>query len=357
MKIIFIMHDISPACRFIEEAIANAIKSNGVEHKILDIGKQILQLKNVLQKGSNNLTEDKAFSLAKYYGALEILPALSDSKGAFVFLINGHKFFPPSLQIAKKLGLRLISWQIDDPYWIDPSLEFSKNCDYIFTVDSSTLDIYKKNGCRHAFYLPLAFPKTLSNKEADPKYASEICFVGTPFRGSRRVELIDELAPFLAKHKTQIIGSHLVADSWKSSLKNYSILKDSIHEEYMAHDQVSNYNISTKINLNIHRDSFGHPIDHNKNNVVAQSPNDRTFILAGEGAFQLVDDTRPDLEKSFEIGKEIVTFSNSADLRKKIEYYLKHDDERNSIAKSAKQRVLAEHTYEHRIKKILESVT
>ena len=61
------------------------------------------------------------------------------------------------------------------------------------------------------------------------------------------------------------------------------------------------------------------PPSGNSLGVGAESPNDRTFALAGCAAFQLVDRTRPGLWDCFTDGVEMVGFSDPEDLAEKIQ--------------------------------------
>ena len=102
-----------------------------------------------------------------------------------------------------------------------------------------------------------------------------------------------------------------------------------------------------------YKDSFGHAWDKNSKQIIAQSPCERTFCIAGCGSFQLIDDARQDLAKAFENGKELVTFTDAEDLAGKIDYYLKHEEERIAIAQAGQKRAHSTHTYEHRLREIL----
>ena len=115
--------------------------------------------------------------------------------------------------------------------------------------------------------------------------------------------------------------------------------------------EVQKYFNGAKINLNIHRDPVDPP-SGNSRKVKATSPNDRTFALAGCGAFQIVDATRPDLFDCFTENKEIVVFSSPRDLARKIEYYLANPKLRQKIGKAAQKRAYREHTFEQRLKQI-----
>jgi len=48
------------------------------------------------------------------------------------------------------------------------------------------------------------------------------------------------------------------------------------------------------VNLNLHKDSFGHAGTANAGKIAARSPNERSFAIAGCAGFQLIDEARPD---------------------------------------------------------------
>ncbi|MBX9867485.1 MAG: glycosyltransferase [Burkholderiales bacterium] len=80
--------------------------------------------------------------------------------------------------------------------------------------------------------------------------------------------------------------------------------------------------------------------------------NVRTFEAAGIGAFQMVD-WRPGLDQLFKDGEEIISFKNLDEMRIKIDYWLKHPNERQNIANAGKARAYREHTYELRLRLII----
>lgn len=54
--------------------------------------------------------------------------------------------------------------------------------------------------------------------------------------------------------------------------------------------------------------------------------------------------------KLFEEGKEIILWNNWRDLNTKIEYYLKHEEEREWIAQNGYEKVKRKHLFKHRVK-------
>ncbi len=84
---------------------------------------------------------------------------------------------------------------------------------------------------------------------------------------------------------------------------------------------------------------------------------DRVFETTGRGGFLLMPYIKG-LEDLFIIGKEIVTlkFGDFKDLKKKIDYYLENDEEREQIRIAGFERTKKEHTYLQRWTKILDKI-
>ena len=98
---------------------------------------------------------------------------------------------------------------------------------------------------------------------------------------------------------------------------------------------------SVKIGVNVHGD------------FMRYGGNMRLFECAGLGTFQLVDDL-PGVHEWFVDGEHLVTFSDHADLREKVRYYLAHDEERERIAAAGRAHALAHHRVEQRLARVLE---
>jgi len=81
----------------------------------------------------------------------------------------------------------------------------------------------------------------------------------------------------------------------------------------------------------------------------------RPFEVAACGGFCL-SEPKKDLGVFFRLGEEVVVFEGVEDLRDKLRYYLRHDEERREIAARGRARALGEHTYEHRVREILETI-
>ena len=73
----------------------------------------------------------------------------------------------------------------------------------------------------------------------------------------------------------------------------------------------------------------------------------RDFEVLMSGGFYMVEYIE-ELEEFYEIGKEIVCYTNLEDLAEKIKYYLRHDTEREAIRKAGYERCLQDHTWHKR---------
>ena len=91
---------------------------------------------------------------------------------------------------------------------------------------------------------------------------------------------------------------------------------------------------------------FSEPHSHNTGFDIPE----RMYKAALSGALVLHDNVK-DIHKIF---PNIITFNSASDLKNKIDYYLKHDEERKKLAEEQRLYILNNHTYLHRIKKMFE---
>jgi spore maturation protein CgeB len=79
--------------------------------------------------------------------------------------------------------------------------------------------------------------------------------------------------------------------------------------------------------------------------------NQRVFDVPACGQFLLTDHRRQ-IEDLFDLGSEVICFHEPGEINDLVRFYLNHDTARNEVTARARKRVLAEHTYEHRIEVI-----
>jgi spore maturation protein CgeB len=100
---------------------------------------------------------------------------------------------------------------------------------------------------------------------------------------------------------------------------------------------------SSKITLNHHGD------------VGPFANNLRLFEATGMGAL-LITDWKPNLSEYFDAGREAVAYRTAEECVEKVRYYLRHDDERITIAAAGQNRTLTEHTWPRRMRELVEIV-
>lgn len=109
----------------------------------------------------------------------------------------------------------------------------------------------------------------------------------------------------------------------------------------------------TKINPNVHLNIQKGELVNVPESILTKpgyAVNERLFWICGAGGFQLADEN-PLIREFYD--EDEVPMANADEFKIKFEYYLAHTEEREKIAKKANKRTLREHTYEHRINKIL----
>lgn len=163
--------------------------------------------------------------------------------------------------------------------------------------------------------------------EEQAEYGADVCYLGWAY--PHRIELFEALDG---------VDMKLWGLGWDASEKLRPFFRP---EPVFGLKKTKIYN-ATRVNVNVQ--STHYQLD----GVTC-----RPFEVAACGGFCLAEPRR-DLQRFFRIGDEMVVFEDAADLKARIAYYLAHEEERREIAARARARVLAEHTYEHRVRQVLQ---
>ena len=166
------------------------------------------------------------------------------------------------------------------------------------------------------------------------KFGSDVVFVGF-------------LLPPACRNASGGVASHpaLWGPGW-DVLPPTSPLRACIRGAHTQPDIWTKIYSASKIVLSIH---YRDP--ENRFPVHQASP--RVFEAMACGAFVLTD-RQKDVLSLFKDGEHLVTFSDDVDLDRKIAYYLEHADERERIAAAGRQEVFKNHTYENRLRRLLD---
>lgn len=79
---------------------------------------------------------------------------------------------------------------------------------------------------------------------------------------------------------------------------------------------------------------------------------ERSMMTLACGGFPLTD-FREEISEMFE-KDELISYKSYEEAEDLISYYLKHDEERRKISEKGQKRVLSSHTYEHRVRKLVQ---
>lgn len=125
-------------------------------------------------------------------------------------------------------------------------------------------------------------------------------------------------------------------EGWRKIIKGNNIR----FFDSLPYEELPRLFIASKINLNL------------ATTPIKTTLTQRPFDILACGGFVLTD-YRQDIGSLLEIDEEIVCFRNEEELKEKIGYFLKSPKERKRISRRGKERVLKEHTYRHRMEKLI----
>lgn len=208
-----------------------------------------------------------------------------------------------------------------DPFW---------KTDFVFTPDgdSRSQEWFKSKGINHFYLRPGVF-------EAET-YIAE---------------------PIEAKNDVIFVGSYFYHEEWPYRQQLIDWLRTTYGDRFLKYgnpeitirgDALNKLYSNTKVVIG---DSLCQNFDHE------YYWSDRIYETIGRGGF-LIHPYIKGIEDSFEIGKELITYKygDFKELKKLIDYYIEHDEEREKIRKSGYERVKKDHTYTNRLKEMFEVI-
>jgi spore maturation protein CgeB len=246
-----------------------------------------------------------------------------------------HDFLQPEEveTLKQRTGAQVVLW-FPDPIGNFGSAYFmNAPYDVLFFKDPYIVYKLKELLKNRVCYLPECFnPKRhwLLESEDNPAYHCDLTLVGNLH--SQRIALCNNLAEWDVK-------------LWGKPARDWMRLKEAARmyqgRPVYDHDKVRAFR-GAKIVINDLRVSE------------IWGLNVRAFEVAGAGGFQLIG-WRGGLQQLFSDGEEIVSYRGLSDLKSKIEIFLKDNDRRKAIAAAGMRRAFAEHTYELRLKLLIET--
>jgi hypothetical protein len=219
-------------------------------------------------------------------------------------------------------GLSRTNWEIgldQDPFW---------RTDYVFTPDGDpeAQKWFEEKGINHFYLKPGVYEPECYIKEPTG-IGPDIVFVGSYYY-----------------HPEWPYRQRLI--NWLRETYGSRFAKFGNPESTIRGDQLNKLYSEAKIVIG---DALCIGFDHEG------YWSDRLYETTGRGGF-LIHPYIKGIEKSFEIGKELITYEydNFKQLKEWIDYYLEHEKEREAIRIAGHNRTKSEHTYTHRLKEMFE---
>ncbi len=272
-----------------------------------------------------------------------VLEGLSERPVDILICLAQAPLSPKVLTEIRKRGIITVMWFVEDCGRFTTWQEISKYYDYMFVIQKGEFPkLVEEAGAGRGIYLPVACDPTRHaplalTEEEQQEYGSDVSFVGAGYNNRRHV-----FSTF-TNRDFKIWGTE-----WPKMVPFTEIVQRG-GARVSVEDYVKIFNAS-KINVNLHSSAERDGVE-----PFGDFVNPRTFELASTGAFQLVDN-RSLLPELFEVGKEVITFSDETEMHDKIDYYLAHPEERSAVCQAARKRALKDHTYQSRITQMLEHI-
>ncbi len=311
--------------------------------------------------------------------------------------------------LLDRLELPLISWFLDNPHLV---LHEHKNLagDWltIFTYDADNIPSLKAAGYTHSYYLPLGtdterFHPRNKEKNYPENWESNVSFVGNSMvkKVASRLEFsnppkelkeahndiaknfalspIHSVREFIESEYSHLFQHYLNLDSLEKRLAFEALITWNATRIYrhncvekilefsptiVGDDNWKNVFATSKFNINYidalsYYDHLPQFYTHSKINFNSTSKqmknaiNQRVFDVPASNAF-VITDWREQMDDLMQSGKDIISYKELDEIPELISYYLKHENERLKIVEQGRKRVLAEHSWEKRIEKIIE---
>lgn len=328
----------------------------------------------------------------------------------FIFSIN---FFPIVSKLCNVLHIPYVCWLVDSPVFQMYSEAVKGEYNRIFIFDYALYEQYYEKNPQGIFHLPLAtnpehwdFVCNSITGGERAKYGKDIVFIGSLYTEKCPYNKIKQMSEYLRGYlegimeiQLKIYGYNFLAEvltpeiiemfketvSWETAPEDYVIdearfiadeylgvkisemeriqMLNLLAESFPVHfytqsDTSSLHNVivcgsaesryempkifhCSKINLN--------PTAKSIKTGISQ----RIWDIMGAGGF-VMSNYQTELMEHFEPGVDIECYGSLEELADKCGYYLEHEEERKKIAVNGYEKVKKYHTYEIRIREMLQ---
>ncbi len=337
---------------------------------------------------------------------------------AFVFSIN---FFPAISYTCEHFHVPYVCWVVDSPVPELFSRALFNDCNRVFLFDRAQYEYFAPHNPGHIFHLPLASDSKrwsreilAMTEEEEKKYAADAAFVGSLYSEKCRYDDLLRMPNALSEHTQGYVDGLLEA---QLRVNGYNLLYETLPETVI--DEIASADPNFYGGEDMFIDNRRYVIAHQylgmklanmervrllsavasrfdlalyTNSDPSQVPNARAMGTAKTltemprifhtakinlnitirpiekglslriwdvlacGGF-LLTNAQAELPDYFSVGEDLVVYEDEKDLLSKIDYYLRHEDERLQIALNGYEKTAALHTWEIRLAQMFKILT
>lgn len=371
-------------------AFQSNIWRNNLYLPLLDLGHDVVEFQYDLRKTYQNLdsnnSKQKAF-IDKNRPMLSesLVRQIAEAHSQTPIDLFFSYFYDPCVLVKaideiKSMGIKTVNWYCNGSYQLDLVSEISPHYDWCLVPEKFRLKDYIAMGahpiyCQEAanpniykpYDLPVEFDVTFVGQAYGERPAYIRCLldhgIDVKVWGLGWKNFINRYNPLkqvlyngrglLYKQGRKALGKRLGrvfnADVLNTSPQNLSsgvTLPASIIGDTLSDVEMIQMYSRSKINLGF--SCCGDPHETGERILQVRL---RDFEVPMSGGFYVVE-YMEELEEFFEIGKEIVCYTNEEDMVDKIKYYLKHDTERERIRSAGHERCLRDHSWHKRFQMV-----
>lgn len=280
----------------------------------------------------------------------DALAVAADREVDAALVINGLLFPPSRAGLMKKIGMAVACYGTEAPYFERTERQLAPFYTHWFTQERTTVARYADLDVP-VTYLPMAYnPAIHQPGPVDPDKRCDMTFIGGGYPERRAVLAgVDWTGIDRTIHGT-LWGLDMEAERGKIDFargQRYT-------EGAIPNEMTAAWHRSAKVALNLHR-KMGYIELGNQVASGAESLGPRAYEIPAVGGFMLSDDERPELRDIY--GDAAATFKawDSADLERRLRYWLTHDDARERT-RQAQHAAVQPHHWGNRAKTILERI-
>lgn len=323
-----------------------------------------------------------------------------------VFSIN---YFPVLSDICNRFQILYVSWVYDAPMNIRRKETIGNTCNRVFLFDKGQYKDLLAEGYKQVYHMPLGVNvDRLDEMNITPAerefFSSSVSFVGKLYENdfdyllSPLPEIYKEKLLEIAEQQKNVYGHYFLNDVFTpeliSQLNTYYAIasenKFQVNKEELEYacasyiTQLERLEILKTLSKECTVDLYSYNQPENLPEVkckgfvkyYSQMPKVfrcsninlnislkiikegiplRAFDILGAGGF-LISNYQTEIEECFTIDEDLVVYKSIEELREKVKYYLKHEEERKKIAKNGHDKVAKCYSVEKQLEKIFKQV-